>query len=212
MAADQTAIQNALNIALQDPIIIADGETATAIQTAVAGALNAISGTMSDAAVQAVVAAITPADIVVMVSGTRLVGGNYLEYGNQNITLSLRVPAFAPISTNIPNFHLLMDTAVLIAEDGGSSGIADSEYIVLTFDNAVTNPRAATSIVAGGTGVAALGTGAVGSTAGSEANHFYTWTIPLDSVTTQGSINIQVANFGIWNFTGMPATVTVYAP
>ena len=84
---------------------------------------------------------------------------------------------------------------------GGTSGTANSTGIQLTFDSAVTGLTASSIFITDGVGAAVKGT-----LSGSDA----IYVIALSSVTAQGSVNVSVANFGLFKVTTTAQTVAVY--
>ncbi|WP_347489864.1 hypothetical protein ABDB91_01540 [Desulfoscipio sp. XC116] len=95
----------------------------------------------------------------------------------------------------------LTDITFTAAQTGGTSGTADSTGIELTFSEAVTGLTADKITITGGTGAVAKGT-LLGSGT--------TWTLALSSVTTQGDVTINIADFGNFHVTTASQTVAVY--
>jgi hypothetical protein len=86
-------------------------------------------------------------------------------------------------------------------ETGGTSGTVDSTGIVLTFSGSVTGLTASDITITNGTGAVTKGTLSGTGT---------TWTIGLTNVATQGNVTVAVGNFGTFNVTTTPQTVTVF--
>jgi hypothetical protein len=86
-------------------------------------------------------------------------------------------------------------------QTGGTSGMADSTGIVLTFSQAVTGLTAGDITITNGTGAVTKGTLSGSGT---------TWTISLKSVTEEGNVTVSIANFGTFNVTTVSQTVAVY--
>ena len=93
------------------------------------------------------------------------------------------------------------DVTFTAAQTGGVSGKTDSAGIILTFDKAVTGLAASDITITNGTGSA---------TKGALSGSGTTWTIALTSVTKEGNVTVEVANFENFNVTTAPQTAAVY--
>jgi hypothetical protein len=93
------------------------------------------------------------------------------------------------------------DVTFTAVQTGGTSNIANSTGIVLTFAPSVTGLTADHITITNGTGAVVKG-----ALTGSGT----TWTIALTSVTTQGNVKVKVDNFGAYNVITDELTVDVY--
>jgi hypothetical protein len=99
---------------------------------------------------------------------------------------------FDPQRTNV---------SFVATQAGGTSGTANSTGIVLTFSESVSDLTAGNITITDGTGAVTKGTLSGTGT---------TWTIGLTNVATQGNVTVAVGNFGTFNVTTPPQTVTVF--
>ncbi len=116
-----------------------------------------------------------------------------VDFGTFDVTtLSQTVTVFKDTRTQV-NF-----TA---AQTGGTSGIANSTGIVLTFSEDVTGLSASDITITDGTGKVTKGTLSGSGTA---------WTLSLVSVGKEGNVTVKVADFGTFDVTTPSQTVAVY--
>ncbi|MDL2258172.1 hypothetical protein LJC42_03305 [Eubacteriales bacterium OttesenSCG-928-K08] len=87
------------------------------------------------------------------------------------------------------------------AQVGGVSNTTNSTGIELTFSQAVTDLTAGDITIADGTGAVVKGT---------LSGSGMVWTIALADVTAQGSVDVSIADFGAFQVTNNPQTVTVF--
>jgi hypothetical protein len=95
----------------------------------------------------------------------------------------------------------IADVTFAATQVGGTSGMANTASIDLTFDVAVTGLTTADVTLTDGTGSAVKG-----ALTGSGQD----WDLQLTSVTTQGTVSVTVADFGLFHVTNNPQTVTVF--
>jgi hypothetical protein len=110
----------------------------------------------------------------------------------------------APILSDVATVTVGVPPTVVTftaAQTGGTSGTADSTGIVLTFSTSVTGLTADKITITNGTGAAVKGTLSGSGT---------TWTIALTSVTTEGNISVDVADWTGFDVTTSAQTVAVY--
>jgi len=125
------------------------------------------------------------------------------EYGN--VTVSVGDFGAFKVTTISQMVTVFKDTRVPITftavQTGGTSGIADSTGIVITFSEAVSGLLASDITITNGTGSATKGELTGSGTA---------WTIELTDVTAQGDVTVSITNIGTSVGDPTPQSVAVY--